>query len=333
MRVRRAYGAPAAATGVISRLQVQSRPACPEYERFVVLPSNLEGLEAALMLGSGVSPFVAIVGPTGWGKSHLMRVAAEQSLSSFGVRPKIRQGCQLTRGGRWDLTGPLILDDVHLCLGRPREFQALRNALELRVRLGRPTMVCFTGMTKHQIASMLPHMNCWTVAEVPLPHPEERQAILRMLVTQERLVLSDRLVRHLAKSIDGSGDALRGVVQRLGVSKADWTGAEDELLALGTVRPFLAQPHAPLRWVDCHVRRVIEPLGLEGYEDLATNLSIHILRKMMGIAESDVSQYYRIEPGDVFSIEHAFECALHDPKVQRLERVCLDALSDAFDLF
>ena len=333
MRVRRAFGEPAAATHALARLQSIPRAMRPEYERFVVLPSNIDGLEAALMLGSGVNPFVAIVGPTGWGKSHLMRVAAEQFQCDLGVKPKVRPGGHLLHRGRWDHPGPLLLDDVQQCLSRPREQQALRNALDLRVRLGRPTMVGFTGFKRSHVEQILPHLEKWTVAEVPTPHAVERQSILRLMAEREGLDLSDRLICALAWLVDGSGDALLGLVQRLGLIQSEWRTFEDELLALGIARPHMSEPNRLLKWITSSLKSIIEPLGLDEHQDLARSLAIYYLRKMMGIGESDVSQYYRIEPGDVFSYEHAFELALLDPKVQRLESVCRQGLNQALDVF
>ncbi|MBL8060704.1 MAG: hypothetical protein JNK63_08335 [Chthonomonas sp.] len=333
MRVKRAYGAPSTVAHALVRAKALPRALRPEYEGFVPLPSNILGLEAALMLGSGVSPFVAVVGPTGWGKSHLMRVAAEQFQWDFGVRPKVRRGGHLLNRGRWDHPAPLLLDDVQQCLGRPREQQALRNALELRVRLARPTMIGFTGGQAIEVNQILPQLEMWSIAEVPTPHPVERQSILRQMAEQEGLVLSDRLVCLLAKLVDRSGDALLGLVKRLGLIQREWMTFEDEMLALGVARPHMSDPNRVLKWVTSQLQTIIEPLGLDQHEDLARSLAIYYLRKVLGIGESDVSQYYRIEPGDVFSYEHAFEAARLDPRVQRLERVCQQDLNRALDLF
>ncbi|MCC7103381.1 MAG: hypothetical protein IT206_09935 [Fimbriimonadaceae bacterium] len=331
--MRRAFGEPATATRALQSLQSAPLTLRPEYECFVVLPSNIEGVEAAMMLGAGISPFVAIVGPTGWGKSHLLRVAAEQAHFACGVRPKVRQGGNLIGKGRWDHPDPLLIDDAQLCLHRPRQFQALRKALDLRVRLGRATMVGFTGGKRSQVEVLLPQLERWSVAEIPVPHQHERQAILRLIAEKEGLVLSNRLIMILSRLVDGSGDALVGLIRRLGLIQADWIRFEDEMLALGIARPYMADPIRMIRWCNQVLDQITEPLGLEGNSHLTRSLAIFFLRKLMGIGESDVSQYYKVEPGDVFSYEHAFELALQDPKIQRLGQVCRAGLDQALHSF
>lgn len=323
----------AAASRALRRFQIYPRHLRPIYHRFAVLPSNIGGLEAGLLFAAGVNPFVALVGPTGWGKSHLLRVTAEQWHLESGTKVRIRSaGSYLVRRGRWDIPGPLILDDAQMCLVKPRERQAFRNALELRTRLGRPTLVAFTSekpASSH--LGLLPQAHKWVAADVPAPKDLERQAILRLLLDIEGLTMSDRLVHVLASIIRGSGDALLGAVQRLGLIQSEWLSFEDELMALGIVQPLTDGNWDLCRWIDRTIEATTEPLGLDFCPELTRCLSIHFLRGAMGLAEETVAQYYRIEPGDVFSHERAFRTALADPKVYRLEKICAEALSGALD--
>ena len=49
------------------------------FNSLAALPSNVEAIEAALMFSAGLNPFVAIVGPSGWGKSHLLGATSSRS--------------------------------------------------------------------------------------------------------------------------------------------------------------------------------------------------------------------------------------------------------------
>ncbi len=60
------------------------------FENLAPLPSNIEAIEAALLFSSGVNPLTAIAGPSGWGKSHLLRAACEHMAQSIGSRPEVQ---------------------------------------------------------------------------------------------------------------------------------------------------------------------------------------------------------------------------------------------------
>ena len=46
------------------------------FAAYAPLPSNVEAIDAALRFSAGHEILVALVGPSGWGKSHLLGAAA-----------------------------------------------------------------------------------------------------------------------------------------------------------------------------------------------------------------------------------------------------------------
>lgn len=334
LRAQREVGEEAVASRALRRLNFHPREHRSEYFRFAALPSNLAALESALLFSTGLTPFVAVSGCTGWGKSQILRIAAEHVQLETNLKVKVRSAGQyLLRRGRWDMPGPLILDDAQLCLQRPRERQVLRNALELRSRLGRPTMLTFAcERSSKAMESCLPQLHRWSVAHIPAPGRLERQVVLRQLARAEGIELSDRLFSLLSTMINGNGHSLLGAIQRLGLLNNAWFGLENECLALGTVHPYLAADWDLRRLVDRCIYETTEPLGLDFCPDLARCVSIHFMRRLFAIPEEDVARFYRIEPGEVFSHEHVFSLALMDPKVSRLRAICLEALDQSLAL-
>ncbi len=169
------------------------------------------------------------------------------------------------------------------------------------------------------------------MVELPAPLAEERQVVLRRLAAIEGLELPDRLIRALANLVSGSGHAILGVVQRLGIVQKRWSGLPSELQALAVARPFLSRDFDLRELVDRTITETIEPLSLEMCEELGSCVSVYVLRRIADLGEEDIAAYFNIEPGDVFSYLTAFEGALEDPRVQRLTRICLQALDEALN--
>src|SRR5471030_3525138 len=91
------------------------------------LPSNVEAIEAALMFSAGLNPFVALVGPSGWGKTHLLNAVGHRLALDTIVPPeRLLVSEYLLSSQKADIPGPLILDDVQEALGKSRMKMALR---------------------------------------------------------------------------------------------------------------------------------------------------------------------------------------------------------------
>src|SRR5436305_2223096 len=132
------------------RLPQPSDPQCQRndltFGSFMCLPSNMHALESARLFSNRSASFVALVGPSGWGKTHLLRASSDalrpEFLRSVGVSEASDYAVNPSRP---DVHAPLLLDNVQGALDRSRARLQLRLALERRVRSGRPTLLSFTG--------------------------------------------------------------------------------------------------------------------------------------------------------------------------------------------
>lgn len=301
--------------------------------RFTVLPSNVNALEASLLFSHAFSPFLAIAGPSGWGKSLLLRVASEQFTKERGWRLPIWSSSHFLSGGdRWDRPEPLVLDDAQVCLAKSRDRQRLRHLLELRVRLNRPTFIAATSERGvRAVEPYLPSLQRWVALDLPKPQRQERQVLVRHMAEREGVLLSDRLADLLARRISDSGGCMLGAVQRLGLVQRDWSGLDQELRALALTRMHFGSDFDLRRWIYQSVRETVEPLALQICPEVERSLSIFLMRKVCDLPEGEVAEYFEMEPGDVFSHTIAFQLALSDPRVERLSQIVMGALDDALD--
>lgn len=297
------------------------------------LPCNVVGIESALFFADGVLPFVALCGPSGWGKSQILSAAAQRITHQTGrSTPTHSATTYLLRGGRWDSPEPLLLDDAQACSVHTRERQLLRNVLELRVRLRRPTLVSFTSVqSASRLHAVLPCPARWVIHTIPEPAREERQVILRDLARRNGLDLSDRLIHVLSVVLDGSGRACAAAIQRLALVGTKWHGLSGELQALATVRPYLKHSWTLCGFTERAMTELFDSLGLEFDPVFARSLTVHLLRDVAAVTEEQVACRLGLDRGVVFAHQSAFNEALVDARVQRLKLVALAALDAAMD--
>src|SRR5512133_2618354 len=179
-----------------------------DFRSMATLPSNVEAIEAAMLFSTGLENLVAVIGPSGWGKSHLLTAAADRMRMEFGLSTVEVQnvGDWLTNNCRQAQFMPVILDDVQTCLSSTKTKQHLRLALERRAKAARPTLLSFTASAMdRQIKSLLPQLREWTVVPIKAPTPSERVLVVRQMCKSEGLTLSDTLVDLIAKKVNGNG--------------------------------------------------------------------------------------------------------------------------------
>lgn len=280
------------------------------FSTLAVLPSNVAAVEAAYMFSGKLSVRVALVGPSGWGKSHLLLAAADCLRRQTGVsvvhQPAIPW---LNNQARPEAPVVLILDDVQDALTRPKERQALRAALEMRARLSRPTMLSFTmDGPSRALKSLLPARN-WQIAALKAPQVSERQAVLRRIADREGLSLPDRLYGFLARKVGGNGNSLVGAVQRLRAMQPRWVHLDDEFRAIGMLQPIMADSTG---WdVRDFIADELEPL----LENLAPVLSVEARRQIVvffmsrtfHVPEHDIASFFDLSPGKVHAMAVAGE--------------------------
>lgn len=271
------------------------------------LPSNVQAIEAALLFSTGLRGFLALVGPSGWGKSHVLEAAACRISQDTGVPPRVYSAIEwIHLGARADAPGSLLLDNVQDALDGARTRLLLQIALERRVRGGRPTMLSFTASKPtRQIKSLLPNLREWTVAQIPAPDPVERTLVIDQMATAEGLHLSPTLVRLMASKMKGNGRTLSGALKRLRLSGTIWTDARQILRACGTLDPFFSDNSA---WdLGDRILRTAEEAEFKGLDIRSSHLAIHTMLREAGLGEAAVARCFGVQPAEVYAVAERFE--------------------------
>lgn len=300
------------------------------FASFAPLPSNVEAAEACLRFSAGVEPLVAITGLSGWGKSHLLEAAALRMAKSL---PPVRLASvdeHLRGQGSDDVSGPLLLDDCQMVLGRPKARLALRLLLERRVRAGRPTLLAFTlPRPTRAVAGLLPQERSWTVATIEAPAAAERAMLIEQMASVEGLTLSPRLVRIVSTRMHGNGRTLSGALKRLRLAGATWLDSTATVRACGLLDPFFADdPHWDLR---LSIGRLAERHRTRFGRVLPADLATYVMLRVAGLAEADVARSLGIEPGVAYLRAGRFaQEMMADPAVagylERFAEIVVEAL-------
>jgi chromosomal replication initiator protein len=211
------------------------RRGTPTLAGFVVGPSNEYAFRAAELAARGrqqASP-VLLCGPTGVGKTHLMRatqceyrrhqpravavyLSAEQFTTSFveAIRgsglPSFRQKC---RGAQL-----LLIDDVQFLVGKQRTLEELQHTIDTLLTSGRQVMLgCDRSLA--ELRSLGPEMTSrlsgGLICEIETPEFATRLEIVRRLSGEMGLVLDDEVAEAVAIQITAGARELRGALHRL----------------------------------------------------------------------------------------------------------------------
>lgn len=212
------------------------------FASFAAVPSNLGAIEAGMRFATGATPFVALVGSPGWGKSHLL-----QCIYAYMVRQgrdvKSPTSATVFASGKDTGAAPeaILLDDAQDAVRDLRMKNEFRRLLELRVRNGRPTLIALSlddGIT--EIRRFLPSPKEWGVQTIDDPNVAEREAIVMQIASDERLALSSPVVRLLSQHLCGNGRSIRGAMRTLKLEQLDWSLRENACAACGVLMPYLS---------------------------------------------------------------------------------------------
>ena len=287
------------------------------FSSLAALPSNVEAIEAALRFSAGLNPFVALVGPSGWGKTHLLNAVAQRLAHDLYVLPEpISVSDYLANPSRTEFAGPLLLDDVQEAMGRGRMKMSLRLNLERRVKCGKPTLLAFTSpKASRALRAYLPSARDWTVANMGAAEPAERVLLLHQMSAAEGLALSPRLSKVIADHMLGNGRTLAGALKRLRLSGTNWLDSNATLRAFGLLDPFFADNGT---WdLKRKVLKVAEVTKTQFPSLSPIDLALYTMLHEAGLNEIDVAQTSGIEPAEVYLRASRFKAQLAESEGTR----------------
>lgn len=279
------------------------------------LSSNVEAIEAGLLFSSGLCPFVAVVGPSGWGKTHLLECAANHMAREFKIRCQIVNATELLlRRLAIESRQPLLIDDAQDVLSKSRLRNQIRLLLERRVRVGLPTMIAFTGdrMTRQHLA-FLPHVREWRINEMGEPSKSDRTKVVQKISRVEKVSLSSALQTLIANRMRGNGYTLHGALNRLKMNGSSWQTADETLAACGILNPFFAD--SP----DWDLKEAIL-LGTESAKIHfpavdPIELACYAMLTIAKLDELDVARACHLEPAKARANARRFQSRLNDSEL------------------
>ncbi len=278
----------------------RNQPSINSFDTFAPLPSNGQAVEASHHFAAGLTNLVAIVGPSGWGKTHLLdAIVSEINQKPGGSAGRFDVHRALAAPGRIDNLRALLLDDVQEVFGKPKLRQMLRILLERRIKSGRPTVLSFTSeKPTRQIKQFLPHLRDWTVAPISTPEPQERVLIINQLSSATGLVLSSDLTEIIARHMHGNGCTVLGALKRLRLSGDEWSDHRSTLRACGVLNPFFSDnPHWDLQHQIIRAASDVPNASAE----LARDLALYTMMCVAGLPEADVARWAGVEPSTAYS--------------------------------
>ncbi|RYG47239.1 hypothetical protein EON79_07890 [bacterium] len=296
--------------------------------------ANIEAVDACLGFAIGLkkpevggSAQVVVVGPSGWGKSHLLD-AVTHDLGKATDPIHVERANVGEAPSNIDVAAPLLLEDVQESLGRPRLRQILQVGLERRVRAGRPTILAFTlPKPTRTLRAFLPFPRAWEIVEMGEPVGEEREKLLLQMGESEGLALSPALGRILARHMHGNGRTLSGALKRLRLSGSEWLDNPSTLRAVGLLDPFFADNSA---WdLKDRVLKAAEEAHPRFGRVVASDLALYTLLHEARLNELDVARAARTAPADAYQRAARFRARIEsDPGASAYVRQFIDVVVD-----
>ncbi|MCH8274332.1 MAG: hypothetical protein IH851_06045 [Armatimonadetes bacterium] len=297
-----------------SSVSVEDGPDGPcLFSSFAALPSNRTALELVTAFAAGRVPLAFVQGPAGWGKTHLLRLAARAVGGRLGTPVRLISSLSISKPvSSIEREGALIVDDLHLAAGQPRVRQHLLMTLERRARARRPTLcACLTGGCGAP-RRLLPLPREWRHATLEEPSPEERVEVLNALGRTAGVSLSEAAARLICRLVRGDGRSLYGAITRLRVAAGQDLSGICPLRVAGLLNPYLQDERGiDLRdIVEDAVSRSLGSRLRRSEPEIPRTLAVYVMRRVMGLAERSVAAYYGLPPARVFRIERRAEQAL-----------------------
>lgn len=273
------------------------------FRSVVVVPSNSDAVDAALLFSSGLETLVAIHGPSGHGKTHLLTVVHHRlrRLHGAGVPPIAEAAVAGPGNGLEQTPEPVLLDNAEVCLGRSRHRQRVHLLLERRARAGRPTLVAFGGVgLDRAVRRFLPQHRAWRIEAIGTMSANERLTMLRQMASSLELHVGEPVLRLLAASVRGCPGTMRGVLTRMLSVQHSWDGPWAVLEACGALSPVLSGDGL---WdARDHILQAVETVAATLPPELQPwELASYAMLRAARVPEEQAAAALGVEPGRAYA--------------------------------
>lgn len=275
---------------------------CNAFSSLATLPSNIQAVEAGLQFADGQLSHVAIFGPSGWGKSHLLEaIAATMQAVHPGVQT-VSALHWLENRHRWDGAMPLLLDEVQAAVKKPRARHELKQNISQRVQLGRPTLLSFSaGINDRACRDLLANPRAWSIKEIGEPTVDEREQIVLRVAQSMKLRLHHSIALLIARHLHGNGRSIGGALNRLSLERDRWDRPEDLGPACGILMPYLLGADGwDIR--DDVYEMLGEYLSGEGFDTTVLRQEIFcwLMLFVIGISETECAAFLGTTPTQIY---------------------------------
>jgi hypothetical protein len=283
----------------------------PTFSNLAPFQYNVEAVEAALVFSAGLHNFVAIVGPSGWGKSHILAAVKNKFRVDGREAYPITLAAKVAENpSQFSASVPLLVDDCQEVIEGGRSRAMLRLALETRVRAQRPTILCFTGAKlSRQVKTLLPQMRDWSMSVIETPRTTERTRLIEHMAKADGLVLSRRLTAIIASEMHGNGRTIAGALKRLRLSGTVWSDNAATVRACGLLNAFFSDnsswdlKHRVLKLIHDPKRNI--NLSAQ-YPDLAA----YVMLRVACLPEAEAARAMGVESAAAYFSASRFETDL-----------------------
>lgn len=272
-----------------------------------------------VIAGDVVASPALLWGPSGVGKSHLLKLVAE------GVRGRhrrrrvlhvtadqfLRGFVEAARGGGFPSfrqkhqgADVLLVDDVQQLIGKTRTLEEFRQTLDAAIEAGAQVILTADRGPAElrelgpEIASRLAG---GLAVEVATPDADMREKLVQQAAKRVGLDLPEATARALACRLVGGGREAQGAVNRLALIHDTFASVLDETLALRVADDANRLSSPPVRLADiqravcevCHVD--LKTLRSDKRTKAVTEprmLAMWLSRKLTGSAWSEIGDYY-----------------------------------------
>ncbi len=299
------------------------------FSTLAALPSNLGAIEAGMRFANGTTPFIAILGSSGWGKTHLLEsVRSYMVLQGTKVGEPVSAETYAQSPECVDEALPLLLDDVQDAHRNLRTRHELRRLLEQRVRSCRATMVAISDeCTQKQLCTFLPCTRQWGIQTIDAPSVDEREMIVRQIAGAERVRLSRPVARILSRHLFGNGHSILGALHTLKHVRWDWSDRMAACEACGLLMPYI---HGENGW---DPRDIVWEAVSNTCPDQASvkQVCAYLLLAVLGLSEYDTATFLGESPSKVYTMANGVKRHLDDPLLARCIEQCQESVVRMFE--